>query len=314
MLSCNCYPLIYKKKVVSNYENREDTKIIKFIKQFGISNGSLYNWINKNKDNCLIEKQKYNKPSKYTPVIRCYIRTYVLRNKIFDYKKLIKLILKKFNIQSSKTSIYDIIKSLNLTRKRIKKRLFNGNQKKHKDNINNFKKTIKTIKLSDIISIDETSVDTRIIPVYGWSVKGKKLEMKIKAVKKRYTVICAINNTHVIHYEIILGSANAETFKHFLVELDKKVTNKYLLLDNARIHHSKIVKEYITQSTNKLLFNVPYTPEFNPIEHVFSIIKNTIKKAKNNGNANNLKLNIYRSLNKISEKCINNCYNKSLTF
>ena len=59
-------------------------------------------------------------------------------------------------------------------------------------------------------------------------------------------------------------------------------TNKYLFLDNARIHHACVVKEYIANTTNQLLFNAPYSPEFNPIELVFSKVKNLVKTKKNN--------------------------------
>ena len=31
-------------------------------------------------------------------------------------------------------------------------------------------------------------------------------------------------------------------------------------------------------SSNKFLYNVAYTPEFNPIEHLFSKIKNSLRK------------------------------------
>ena len=33
----------------------------------------------------------------------------------------------------------------------------------------------------------------------------------------------------------------------------------YLLMDNARIHHARIVKKYIETTEHKILFNVPDT-------------------------------------------------------
>lgn len=312
-MSINNYPLTYKKRVIEFYNNRDEYTINNLLDIFNISNGTLYNWINKNKTNELKEKKKYNKISKYTPEIKCYIRSYVLRNKIFDYKKLIKLINKKYNVTAGKTKIYEILKEMDLTRKRINKRFFYGDQNKHKIKLKNFKTQIKSIKMTDIISIDETSIDTRIIPIYGWSTKGKKIELKVNALKKRYTVICGISNTKLVYHKIINGSANATDFKDFLININKMVNNKYFLLDNARIHHSKLVKNYINTTTNKLLYNVPYSPEFNPIEHIFSILKNTIRKQSTNSNSVKLKININNALNKITENCITNCYIKSLT-
>ena len=63
-------------------------------------------------------------------------------------------------------------------------------------------------------------------------------------------IICAINNKKIIHFKIIKGSANANIFKNFLEELIQKgIHNKYLLLDNARIHHAKLVKDYIKNTS-----------------------------------------------------------------
>lgn len=51
-----------------------------------------------------------------------------------------------------------------------------------------------------------------------------------------------------------------------------------ILYHNARIHHSKIIKEYImTQPNIKLCFNIPYTSETNPIEIYFLYLNITLK-------------------------------------
>lgn len=51
-----------------------------------------------------------------------------------------------------------------------------------------------------------------------------------------------ISNKKVIYNKIIKGSSNGVQFKDFLVNvIDKCSSPQYLLMDNARIHHSKIV-------------------------------------------------------------------------
>lgn len=49
-------------------------KISDIVKLFNISNGTLYNWVNKFKCNTLSEKKKYTKNSKYTQEIFNYIK------------------------------------------------------------------------------------------------------------------------------------------------------------------------------------------------------------------------------------------------
>jgi len=61
----------------------------------------------------------------------------------------------------------------------------------------------------------------------------------------------------------------------------------YLILDNASIHHSdrackKIglssIRELLASKNIKPLYLPPYTPEMNPVEHCFNIIKGEVRK------------------------------------
>ena len=79
-------------------------------------------------------------------------------------------------------------------------------------------------------------------------------------------------------------------------------------MDNARIHHYKKLKEYIATTSNKLLYNVPYSPEYNPIEMVFSKSKYIVR---NNWKRNILD-NIYESIKNITPTDWKSFYKKSL--
>lgn len=46
-----------------------------------------------------------------------------------------------------------------------------------------------------------------------------------------------------------------------------------IFCDNASIHSAKIVKKYCKARNIPLLFNLPYEPDFNPIEHIFASMK-----------------------------------------
>jgi len=44
-------------------------------------------------------------------------------------------------------------------------------------------------------------------------------------------------------------------------------------MDNVRLHHCKEIKTYLIESDKSVLYTVPYLPDFNPIETIFSLIK-----------------------------------------
>ena len=71
------------------------------------------------------------------------------------------------------------------------------------------------------------------------------------------------------------NSVNIIKFKEYLKNLrdlngDDKIS---LFLDNFRVHTSKKSKAAMSRLGFRYIFNVPYTPDYNPIESVFSKVK-----------------------------------------
>jgi len=52
-----------------------------------------------------------------------------------------------------------------------------------------------------------------------------------------------------------------------------------VVIDNASFHKSKKAEALIEAAGCKLIFLPPYSPDFNPIEHHWSALKNAIRKA-----------------------------------
>lgn len=303
----NSYPTIFKKCVLKYYK---DNTVRNTLNTFGISNGTLFNWCKLDKTNNITEKKNYNKKNvKITTNIKLYIRWYVIKYYNFNYKKLLVAIYRKYKIHISKTSLYNILKQLNITRKKIYKPRIYKRKTTVKERKKLLKQTMKNIGIENIICIDETSFDTSVSPIYGWSKAGHKIEKAVNAVRKRYSIISAISNNKIISIKAISGSANGEVFLKFIKNIINENGNVHIFLDNARIHHYTKLKEYIDTTKSTLIYNIPYCPKYNPIEIVFSKVKNMVRNKTNN--QSNLIKNINNAFNKITKNDLNNFYNKS---
>ncbi len=51
-------------------------------------------------------------------------------------------------------------------------------------------------------------------------------------------------------------------------------------MDNMRTHHSKEVKRIIEELKINVVYLPPYSPDFNPIEKMWSKIKSVLRKLK----------------------------------
>ena len=43
-------------------------------------------------------------------------------------------------------------------------------------------------------------------------------------------------------------------------------------------HHNKGLKNDMIRTNNKIVFNVPYSPQTNPIEYINNVVKRELKK------------------------------------
>ena len=53
---------------------------------------------------------------------------------------------------------------------------------------------------------------------------------------------------------------------------------KIIIMDNAKFHKSEKTKNLIEKAGCSILFLPPYSPDFNPIEHFWSCIKDKARK------------------------------------
>ena len=202
---------------------------------------------------------------------------------IQPFQTLYKLqgkIKKKFNTDLSIKIISKYVKIARFSKKKITRRLYNNDLKKHKLNRSQFRKKIKTIPQEDIICLDETGVNRNTYSKYGYSKLGKRLVAyySVKNIPIKNSILMAIDNKKIVGHVIQTKSFNGISFTEFVKQLisDNQYKGKYFLMDNASFHKKAI--EVIQKSGNYVLFIPPYSPEFNPIEEVFSHLKTYVRK------------------------------------
>ena len=77
----------------------------------------------------------------------------------------------------------------------------------------------------------------------------------------------------------LLGSTDRLTFEAFVVRklVPKLWKGATVVWDNYSIHKGKEIEKAIASVGAKLIYLPPYSPDFNPIEKLWSQLKNTLR-------------------------------------
>jgi transposase len=242
------------------------------------------------------------------------IKKLIINDPFITRNNVINAIFKKYNLKLSQNSISSIYKKLNLTRKKPRHYIVKSIDFLDKiiNKRNEFNKNISKIDINKIISIDEAGFNSLNNINKGLSEKGKRINVPISDKKiKNKSLICGVTLNGIIHNEIHETGVNGIVFKEFIKNIINKLTTSdyYFVFDNVPFHHNKEMLKLIKDSGHHYIFTPPYSPNNNPIETIFGIIKSNFKKEYKEKDDKNKNINILSLIKSAVEK-VNKDYNK----
>ncbi|WP_336162750.1 IS630 family transposase [Acinetobacter ursingii] len=140
-----------------------------------------------------------------------------------------------------------------------------------------------------ILYIDESGINTNETAEYGWSEKGKRCHaMKSGGHGTRLSMISAVRSNAAFKFIalfIFQGSCDRSTFagwlEYLLKGLPKDKSGQYqkhlLILDNASIHKGEEIDQLALQYNARLMYLPAYSPDLNPIEKAWSLLKRKVR-------------------------------------
>ena len=112
-----------------------------------------------------------------------------------------------------------------------------------------------------------------------YAPKGKTPVITLNAKRESVSLISAITNQGKVRFMLYDKAMNAQVFIKFCSRLIKDSGKKvFLILDNLRVHHCNLVKEWVEQHKEQIqLFFLPsYSPELNPDEYLNCDLKDGV--------------------------------------
>lgn len=118
---------------------------------------------------------------------------------------------------------------------------------------------------------------------YAYSVGGSRAVDSVPLTKpKSTTILSSIQLSGTLQYTTFSGGTTAEKLKKYLESdlFPHLSSHSVLIMDNMKSHHAKAVKALLDQAKIRYIYLPPYSPDFNPIEKLWSKIKALLRKSK----------------------------------
>lgn len=119
---------------------------------------------------------------------------------------------------------------------------------------------------------DETGLSSLEHYPRGYAPKGQTPILTLsQSQRERVNMISTVTNQGKVRFMLYEDKFTAQVFIRFMKQLLKGAKKKvFLILDNLRVHHAKVVKKWLKDKHTKIeLFFLPsYSPELNPDEYL----------------------------------------------
>ena len=124
-------------------------------------------------------------------------------------------------------------------------------------------------------------VTRRTLRPLEWSRRKENPTVDMDRLKEpTLAVLAGVSKENGLeHFKIFERSVNKEKFEEWLEELRAKIGQDpaLLFLDNLGVHTCGYATAAMKRLRFRYLYNVPYSPQYNPIELVFSQAKGNFK-------------------------------------
>lgn len=136
-----------------------------------------------------------------------------------------------------------------------------------------------------VVFCDAVHPEYQTRPARGWIKKGDPVAVSRTTGRQRLNLHGALNLESGACHLVEAEAMNAETTVTLLSRLldaYPEARKIHVILDNARYHHAKMVREWLDTQGKRinLIFLPPYAPNLNPIERLWAVLHKTVTHNK----------------------------------
>jgi transposase len=145
-----------------------------------------------------------------------------------------------------------------------------------------FLEEVSKIPIENLIFLDEAGVNLGMSRTHARAPMGERAFAKQAPKGGNISLVGAVRTTGMCALYPYDGPIDGERFLSFLDSqlIPNLKTGDVVVMDNLRVHHIKEVKDLLGRAGARPLFLPPYSPERNPIEEIWSLVKRIFRTAE----------------------------------
>jgi transposase len=180
----------------------------------------------------------------------------------------------------SLTTLWRALRRRDLTRK---KKTLHADERDRPDvqtKRRSFRRKVKKIEPERLVFVDETGVTTAMTPAYAWAPRGERAYASAPGSWESVTLTAALGLDGVRAPLVFPGSTDAATFQTYVAEVLVPALHEgdVVVFDNLSAHVSPVVVEAIERAGASVLPLPPYSPDYTPIEEMYSKVKQFLRR------------------------------------
>ena len=139
---------------------------------------------------------------------------------------------------------------------------------------------IRDVPLENLVVLDESYATTKFTRLRGRARRGVRLVEHVPHGHwKTLTILAAMSLEGVVAAAAIDAATDAEVFLSFIRHslAPSLRPGQVVIMDNLTSHYVSGVREAIENAGCRLVYLPPYSPDYSPIEPMFSKLKQTLR-------------------------------------
>jgi len=180
------------------------------------------------------------------------------------------------------STIWRTLRRMGLTRKKKTRRASERDRPDVRAKRTRFRGEARMMDAKRLYFLDETSLTTTMTTAYGWAPRGERVVESVPTSWTATTLISAIGLDGVAASMALPGALDERAFATFIEDVLAPALpdGAIVLADNLSAHNSATARAALRKAGAVLLNLPPYSSDYNPIEEMWSKLKQRIRRAK----------------------------------